>query len=445
MSDFLRGPRRRRSAGFSLVELLVALVFTGILMAGMSTVFRASLSAFVKEGEGISTVRRNRMALETLYDDLNSNGLQLTNMTDYFDNPALTTAAPGFYVTPNVSYANANLDSQGAVAGWNWPVDSADELYLYFDDALPYDGTLVTTGVAGSTAIQGTAAMIGGGSGGGGTVVATTTAVTNTTFNVQFDDPSYSDEIKQGMVAIFRDSWEAKSVDSFTTSGNTLTINTRISNAISGAATPKLFGQDSQDNAAGGSSKITSMGRTHLDGALVTMVNPQQQVRYSIQGLALDPEKATNLIPCLVRDQVRMGLPITDPSAIRTVIAENVVGLKAFVSTDRGATWAGLGYSSSTTNTSGDATPWGDVTASGKFRKVLDTGLAATATKGRSAFPDTSNPYWFREIPVLVRVDILTRTARKRSEYSTTNTTAKYGTKVQSFVVLPRHSGLPLG
>ena len=44
--------------GFSLVELLVALVFTMVLMAGMANVYRASLSSFYTSGESISSVRR---------------------------------------------------------------------------------------------------------------------------------------------------------------------------------------------------------------------------------------------------------------------------------------------------------------------------------------------------------------------------------------------------
>lgn len=66
-----------RNAGFSLVELLVAMVFTALLMAGMAKVFQASLGTFYTAGEKMSSARRNRLSLDILYDDLNTAGMFL--------------------------------------------------------------------------------------------------------------------------------------------------------------------------------------------------------------------------------------------------------------------------------------------------------------------------------------------------------------------------------
>ena len=66
-------------AGFSLVELLVAVLFIGILMAGMANVFKSSVNTMATSSEGISSNRRNRMSIDLLYDDLNIAGLYITD------------------------------------------------------------------------------------------------------------------------------------------------------------------------------------------------------------------------------------------------------------------------------------------------------------------------------------------------------------------------------
>ena len=75
------GVRPPRVIGFSLVELLVALVFTMVLMAGMANVYKASLSAFYTSGESISSSRRNRMSVDLLVEDLNRAGMFLTDLS----------------------------------------------------------------------------------------------------------------------------------------------------------------------------------------------------------------------------------------------------------------------------------------------------------------------------------------------------------------------------
>ena len=122
--------------GFSLVELLVALLFTSILMAGMAKVFQSSLGVFVASSETISSGRRNRMAMDLLYDDLNKAGMVPSTLFWY---PAVNiTLNPPFQVTPNVSYdPTSKTDVAAALA-------KADMLDFFYDEILPYDATLST-------------------------------------------------------------------------------------------------------------------------------------------------------------------------------------------------------------------------------------------------------------------------------------------------------------
>jgi len=55
-----------------------------------------------------------------------------------------------------------------------------------------------------------------------------------------------------------------------------------------------------------------------------------------------------------------------------------------------------------------------------------------------------ASEHWFRSIPTLVRVDVSTRTATQRTEYSDTPNTLAYKDLTQSLVFVPRHSGLTM-
>ena len=121
--------RQARRRGFSLVELLVALVFTMVLMAGMANVYKASLSAFYTSGETISSSRRNRMSVDLLVEDLNQAGMFLTDLSVP---PAVSEAMPTFLILPNMAVSGAGSDDPA----------TADELYFYLDQPLPFEGTV---------------------------------------------------------------------------------------------------------------------------------------------------------------------------------------------------------------------------------------------------------------------------------------------------------------
>src|SRR5664279_6108919 len=90
---------RPNERGFSLVELLVALVFTMVLMAGMANVYKASLSSFYTSGESLSNLRRNRMSVDLLADDINAACMYLVDLTNP---PLVSSTSPPFYLKPNM-------------------------------------------------------------------------------------------------------------------------------------------------------------------------------------------------------------------------------------------------------------------------------------------------------------------------------------------------------
>ena len=59
-----------RVNGFSLVEMLVALVFVSLLMAGMFNVFAAITSSFVNQAESMAVQQKARWGLSLLQDEV---------------------------------------------------------------------------------------------------------------------------------------------------------------------------------------------------------------------------------------------------------------------------------------------------------------------------------------------------------------------------------------
>lgn len=393
------------TSGFSLVELMVALLFTGLLMAGMAQVFKTSLTTFYTSGEILSSARRNRASIDLLYDDLNSAGMYLTSLSA----PPVEVNAtnPAFSILPNQAIVPAG--------GPDDPI-TADQLLFYLDQPLAFEGTITTAG-------RSAAEIIAAGG------VVNTSAGGDSEFKIDCGNPAYAKMLDpatpgsilyqaqhqtppQGLSMVFKDSWETLYFTSASISSSIVTIN------ATGDAGVAMTGLGSQG---------TPARAKHIPGAAVLFYRPSQMVRYSIKMKQLDPQSATG-IPCLVRDQgtyVAAGF-VADPTQ-ESIITENVSGFKAYLSADSGNTWAGLGAGYTT---------WAPL------RADLDAQLA---TKGRADFMTTQgNEHWFRKIPTLVRLDITTRTATKRSEYSTTPTTAAYRELVQSLVIVPRHFGLPI-
>ncbi len=386
--------------GFSLVELLVALTFTMVLMAGMANVYKSSLSTFYTSGESVSSARRNRMSVDLLIDDLNTTCMYLTDLSVP---PPVSATVPPFFIVPNMPIANA---------GPNDPA-TGDELYFYMDQSLAFEGAIA--GAAGSNVTQRTASEL---------VVAGVVPdpANDSTFVIDCGSDSYAKQVKKGQVFIFKDSWETAYIQ------NDPAVSGKFVSVVAGAAPNAM---------------ITGMGPAglpskakHLATSGIVFILPAQMVRYRIEILRLDPS-VPNGIPCLVRDQGTYDAAVFTPTLAQQVVSENIAGFKVYLSTDAGASWAGLLPSGLPAGYTGFSNGWDQ-----GIRAAVDAQLAA---KGRPDYKSTrSSEHWFRSIPTLVRVDVTTRTATQRSEYSTTGTTLAYRNLTQSLVFVPRHSGLSM-
>ena len=394
-------PRRRTGAsgtrGFSLVELLVALVFTMVLMAGMGNVYRASLSSFYTSGESISSARRNRMSLDLLADDLNQACMYLADLAVP---PATSATMQPFFILPNMAVASAGFDDP----------PTSDELYFYVDQPLPFEGILLT----GTTQKSAAELVLSGGA----------PVAADNTFTVECGNGSYANLVKSGHLLLFKDAWEAAVITSApTVSGSQLTVTVGTGALANTAIT-------------GSGATGVVLGRKHRLGSSVLFAQAAQMVRYRIELLKVDPGSASG-VPCLVRDQGNYLDTSFTATQAQQIIAEDVMGFSVLLSANGGASWAGLTASGTKASYSGASTGW-DL----GLRTELDAQLAAT---GRADVLSTrATASWFRATPILVRLDVTTRTAVKRSEYGSKASPLAYRTFTQSLVFVPRHSGLTM-
>ncbi len=425
-----------RNAGFSLVELLVAMVFTALLMAGMAKVFQASLGTFYTAGEKMASSRRNRLSMDILYDDLNTAGMFLLPTDIAAGAPQsvpISGANPLFVVNPNVpvTIKKGNADGSDLVI-------TSDQLLMYSDEALSFEGTLKGA-IAGTNSLVATAVQAG----------AVATVPGTTTFTIDCLSPSNASQVQKGMALVFKDNLSGRG----------------IANVAPGVGNQVVITPSNTIQAAGGGSTGNTLldPYGHLDGAKVLFVEVGQQVRYSIQPQKLDPNDPNKDIPCLVREQENYiptgfvsyltgGAPPT-ANYSATIVAENVVGLKFYMSMNPGDTsktpdkvWAGYGYTGTDFNAGilGAGGSAGAGTLNDQLTTYGVTGFNSIATQ--NATTTARDLVWFRNIPAAVRVDLTTRTATARTEFNQTTSTPTltYNTHQETLVLVPRHFGLSL-
>jgi prepilin-type N-terminal cleavage/methylation domain-containing protein len=413
-------PCRTRS-GFTLVEMMIALVFTGVLMAGMAGVFRADVANAYTTSERTGSLRRNRLALDLLYDDVNSAGVFIQDLTSA---PAFSSANPGFYILPSQSVANFTVDGQQQYA---------DQLFFYMDQPLPFIGTLTASNGA-SDARN----------------VSTGTAynAADTQFGVDCSAPVYAGQVSSTLQAglplwvTFMDQWDPR--------------------AVTGLVAPVAAGAQviTIQTGADTTSAYTSRGYAgnehfpHNQNSAVLFFIPGQMVRYSIQMLKLDPNPSTpnSFLPCLVRDQgTYSGSGFTpNPNLPQQVITENVSAFRCWISSapawlaqhQPNMTWAPF---NAVGNDQGVGTGWTNGVLADFNTQLGMTAAAGVTSTSAPAVVSGSGQAWFRSIPAVLRLDITTRTALARSEYSATpSTSTAYATITQSLIVEPRNFGLPL-
>ncbi len=396
---------RRSARGFSLVELLVALAFTMVLMAGMANVYKASLTTYYTSGESLSSARRNRMSVDLLVDDLNTACMYLRDLSVP---PTVSAAVPPFYILPNMPVLKGGATAYASLD----PTVFSDELYFYMDESLAFEGAL-----SGAAPQKTAAELVVAGS------LGTAPSTADSTFEIDCGSATYVKQVKQGQLFAFKDSWETAYITSVS-AGSKVTSVKVVAGASPDASITGM-----------GSAGLPSKAK-HLPNSGIVFFLPAQMVRYRIEILNLDPSNA-NGIPCLVRDQGTYNTTTFTPTVAQQVIAENVSGFKVYLSTNAGASWAGTLASGLPNSYIGFTSGW-----DGGIRKEVDDQLAAS---GRPDFKTTrGTEHWMRSVPTLVRVDVTTRTATQRSEYSTTGAALAYRNLTQSLVFVPRHSGLTM-
>lgn len=388
----------RPDSGFSLVELMVALLFTGLLMTGMAAVFRGSIARFAASSEGIASGRRNRLGLDMLQNDLHTAGMYLESVSTL---PELSTGNPGFYVIPNRPVQD---DAGNPAVSADLPART-DELYMYMDSPRTQGGTLLDP-------IPSMDALVAG----GGALPA------SLTFRIQFPDAATAGRIQPGQFVIFTDWLSSKLISAAQASGSVVTVTADLA--------PQLT--------VPSCSASTWDKFQHPAGARAMVLDRGRMVRYRIKAKAIDPAGAR--VPCLVREELpyNFGASAADPASVfpagtaDQIITEDISAFKVYLSGNQGAAWAGAGLAA-TVNTF----------AAGWTQGILAELQAQLA--GVALIQD--NPNWFRSVPALVRVDLTSRTATRRGENLTdgsSSVTAGYKDRIQSLVIMPRHFGLPL-
>lgn len=370
--------------GFSLIEMLVAVMFIGILTAGMLRIYSANLASFQRVNDMIGSQRRGRWALASLQDDVSSVGyfafVPFNQPTGYSvasgtQEPFMILPAATAVLTTGPDPANPG----GAlVTGPLTP--NPDELQFVGDLPLP--------------------------------IVATVQSTTPAALTVNVLSGSLADVQAGDMVAVLDAAFEQVQVASAPGSGTTMAVS---------AAGATLAGVSQ----AGGYALSPALS-FHEPGTPIAIFRPNVVTRYAIQARSWDPSNPGITVPCLVRQQAPYpagGTLINWAGAPTDVIAENIDGFTVDLSFDGGGSWLRQG-----------AANWDAIVAN----------ISSKTPGGKAVNPrDPSNPLWFRTFPFLIRMDIVSRSAAPRAQGATT-AQVDYVRRTQTLMVSPRNFGLPL-
>ncbi len=377
--------------GFSLIEMLVAVMFIGILTAGMLRIYSANLAGFQRVNDTIASQRRGRWALASLQDDVASIGyfayVPFNQPTGYSVGPG--TQEP-FMILP--------APTEVKVHGPDPSNPSQSKDFSLFPDELQFVGDIPLPIRATVDASTSTSAALG----------------------VSVLSGNLSDIQPGDVVAVLDAGFEQFQVASV--SGSMLGV------SASGAALASI-------SQAGGYALTPSIG-THASNTPVAFFRPNVVTRYCIQARAWDPSNPGITVPCLVRQQTSYPAggatiiwpappPAPQPAGFTTdVIAENIEGFTVDISFDGGGNWLRQGSAT-----------WDAIV--GKMVKLSPGGRPITAR-------DPGNPLWFRTFPCIIRMDVVSRSAAPRAENSNVSGVAAYVRRSQTLMVTPRNFGLPL-
>jgi len=398
--------RRPRIAGFSMVELLVALVFISLLMAGMLRIYGSAIQGFSAANESVKAQRDNRVAMQGIEDDLSQVGYQFPYVTSATALNINTGGQNPMMLLPGQTITVKDVNQADATAAPTSETITFDELQITTDQPLSVAAHL--------------------------TAVPTSSGAVD----LEFTEGSFAD-LQAGDMIVLLDAQLRDAYDSAVVASTVPTSGTSGTLPLSSAST-----QNANSGGFGGGGG----GLTRLDHAInadIIFIRPAQVIRYTLLPLALDPANSAATVACLVRDQkaypsdgsliawpasTATAAQLTAAGVTRTLVAENVTALRFDISADQGTTWnRAASWSATLTN--------------------LNTALGTLSTNNPgqgyvSSAQDSSKPEWYRYAPMLFRVDITTRTALKRVDFSSTANTSSYRTRTQTLLVQPRNFGL---
>lgn len=385
---------RQNHRGFSLVELLVALVFTGILMAGMSKIFTASISNFTAGTETIGIQRTARFALLQLQEDILQAGYLLP--------PRIVTELLGNAQPPLKIETLQTKFTYKSTDGTDVTLVTPDELQMVMDLPLSLHGILDAT-------------------------VDPAAGATNT---LKVLIPSGGAALKVGDLAFIEDSaWEIFKINGIASIGNTYTLTLADNTTLL-----DQFGNDTNASLVSpfiNKKHIGTDGGT-APGAQVAFVRPLQVVSYTIQAMNLDPGNNTATVPCLIRRTKALADASFGPSEI---IVEGVTGFQLDWSLDGGKSWVRKDNGLTTAQ-------WGAIktATSSQLTTIATTSPLTKLLVG--GMDSTVDPFWFNYAPVVIRLDIETRSKLQRTEYSNAANAADYRTRRETLLISSRNFAL---
>ena len=372
-------------AGFTLVEILVALALISVLMAGMAKVFAAGLEAGAGVQEGLYAQRSLRSAMARVSDDVRCLGY-------FFPPPGMRPLPVAASALPGLQSAFMLLPDQplwkslGASFVLPGPGDDpfeapgrkVDELSFVLDHPLPVGGTLVEPVPEAPYRISVSA---------------------DRPLSLEAGDLVWVEDVRFQCA--------------------------RVAEAVS---LPGGFPAAVPVVPLEGTPALAS----HAAGRRVGFVRPLQVLRLAVVYLRLRGTTLPEACPCLVRfetpypaDQAvprwaeLLARPQTLPGSA-VVLAENVTGFRVDFSLD--GQWPGI---------RGEDYP----STLGNLNRAIQ------ARYGRSeAATNPLDPLWFRHYPGVVRLTLETRSPVARARGATSRRCFHYET--QSFVLTPRNFGL---
>lgn len=376
-----------RTKGFSLTEMLIAMLFVSLLMAGMLQVFAAGLKGFRQADATLGAQRTIRWAVALLEEDLQGLGFFFP-LRPVPGNIDLGTGQNPLMLLPDQSVEVKVRPPSGLV-----PVSetlTSDEIQYLTDQPLRISARLQSDATSVNQAVI--------------------EVLSGTLSDVQVGD----------FMAVLDPAFEVVQIKTVDATSGTVTLETNAA-----------VQQDAAGNPSGVSPGFAA--GNHKRGAQVLFVRPMQVVRYSIQPFAVDPADPSLQIPCLARQQTAYpanGALIDWSAVAATPVAEQVTRLRFDVSVDGGRSWAREG-----------AATWA------ALRGKIETQL--TAMNAKDPFPvsltNSATPLWYRQVPMLIRADITSRTS-VRLDLSSERGTPQYGfrERTQSLLISPRNASLAL-